>query len=102
MQGWGAPPRALLSLVGTRDSHLRGLVSFNPGVTIVGPALTLRFRPKRGHAHDQATYDYVERELHRRVLSKVPPGDIVVVDAREHLGGGVFGEMMLTYFKSRK
>ncbi len=29
------------------------------------------------------------------------PGDIVVVDARGSMGSGVFGEMMLTFFKGR-
>jgi regulator of RNase E activity RraA len=34
-------------------------------------------------------------------LYHTQPGDIVVVDARGDLGSGVFGEMMLTYFKGR-
>ncbi|MCS7050555.1 MAG: ribonuclease activity regulator RraA, partial [Thermomicrobium sp.] len=46
-------------------------------------------------------YDDVERQLHRHVLYKAQPGDVVVVDARGHLGSGVFGEMMLTYFKAK-
>ena len=29
------------------------------------------------------------------------PGDVVVVDARGDMGSGVFGDMMLTYFKGR-
>jgi regulator of RNase E activity RraA len=35
------------------------------------------------------------------VLYHTQPGDIVVVDARGDLDSGVFGEMMLTYFKGR-
>jgi len=46
------------------------------------------------------------RDPHIRGLSpwtrgQTQPGDIVVVDARGDMGSGVFGEMMLTYFKGR-
>jgi regulator of RNase E activity RraA len=35
------------------------------------------------------------------VLYHTQPGDVVVVDARANMRSGVFGEMMLTYFKGR-
>ena len=35
------------------------------------------------------------------MLYHTQPGDMVVVDARGNMSSGVFGEMMLTYFKGR-
>ncbi len=90
-----------LSRLGIRDPHLRGLVSWTPGAAVVGPALTLQFMPKREDVYQVAEYADPERQLHRHVLYHTQPGDVVVVDARGHLGSGVFGEMMLTYFKGR-
>src|SRR5690348_18465969 len=107
-----------LSRLGIRDPHLRGITSWTPGKTVVGPALTLQFMPKRediyrvdeyadpekqlhlGRARRRAParqvdeYADPEKQLHRHVLYHTQPGDVVVVDARGHMGSGVFGEMM--------
>ena len=90
-----------LHRLGIRDAHLRGITSWTPGKAVVGPALTLQFMPKREDQYNEDEYADPERQLHRHVLYHTQPGDIVVVDARGHLGAGVFGEMMLTYFKGR-
>jgi regulator of RNase E activity RraA len=90
-----------LSRLGIRDPHLRGPVAWTPGKTVAGPALTLQFMPKREDLYGVDEYANPERQLHRHVLYHTQPGDIVVVDARGDMGSGVFGEMMLTYFKGR-
>ncbi len=90
-----------LSRLGIRDPHIRGLRSWTPGAAVVGPALTLQFMPKREDMYGQDEYADPEKQLHRHVLYHAQPGDIVVVDARGDLGSGIFGEMMLTYFKGR-
>lgn len=90
-----------LSRLGIRDPHLRGIMSWTPGKAVVGPALTLQFMPKREDQYRVDEYADPEKQLHRHVLYHTQPGDIVVVDARGHLGSGVFGEMMLTYFMGR-
>jgi regulator of RNase E activity RraA len=90
-----------LAHMGIRDPHMHGPVSWNKGKAIAGPALTLQFMPKREDLYGQNEYDDPEKQLHRHVLYKVQPGDVVVVDARGDLTAGVFGEMMLTYFKGR-
>ena len=90
-----------LSRLGIRDPHLRGITSWTPGKAVVGPALTLQFMPKREDQYRVDEYADPEKQLHRHVLYHTQPGDIVVVDARGHLGSGVFGEMMLTYFMGR-
>jgi len=90
-----------LRRLGIRDPHLRGLVSWMPGKKVVGPALTLQFMPQREDVYKGGEYVDPELQLHRHVLYHTQPGDIVVVDARGHMGSGVFGDMMLTYFKGR-
>ncbi len=90
-----------LSRLGIRDPHLRGLTTWTPGKTVVGPALTLQFMPKREDVYKVDEYADPELQLHRHVLYHTQPGDIVVVDARGDMASGVFGEMMLTYFKGR-
>jgi regulator of RNase E activity RraA len=96
-----ATASAELSRMGIRDPHLRGLNPWTPGRAIAGPALTLQFMPKREDQYGQDEYEDPERQLHRHVLYHTQPGDVVVVDARGHMGSGVFGEMMLTYFHGR-
>jgi regulator of RNase E activity RraA len=90
-----------LSRLGIRSPHLQGLTSWTPGVVVAGPALTLQFMPKREDVYKVDEYADPERQLHRHVLYHTQPGDIVVVDARGDMASGVFGEMMLTYFKGR-
>jgi regulator of RNase E activity RraA len=90
-----------LSLLGIRNPHICGPVSWTPGRAIAGPALTLQFMPKREDLYGADEYAEPERQLHRHALYHTQPGDIVVVDARADMRSGVFGEMMLTYFHGR-
>ena len=96
-----ATATGVLSRLGIRNAHLLGPVSFSPGQCIAGPALTLQFMPKREDLYGEGEYLDPERQLHRHVLYHTQPGDIVVVDARGDMHSGVFGEMMLTFFKGR-
>jgi regulator of RNase E activity RraA len=70
-------------------------------MSVVGPALTLQFMPKREDLYGEGEYQDPEKQLHRHVLYHTRPGDIVVVDARGDMKSGIFGEMMLTYFQGR-
>lgn len=90
-----------LNRLGIRDAQIRGPVAWNRGKVVAGPALTLQFMPKREDMYNVDEYADPEKQLHRHVLYHTQPGDIVVVDARGDLASGVFGEMMLTYFKGR-
>lgn len=98
-----------LKRLGITNPHILGPIARTSGKKIVGPAITLQFMPKREdltpstEAIDQknAEYNDPEKQLHRHALYHTQPGDIVVVDARGDLSSGVFGEMMLTYFKGR-
>ncbi len=90
-----------LHRLGIRDAQIHGPVAWTPGKVVVGPALTLQFMPKREDQYGEGEYVDPEQQLHRHVLYHTQPGDVVVVDARGDLNSGVFGEMMLTYFKGR-
>jgi len=102
LQGIGSATCAgELSRLGIRDPFLKGPRAWTQGRSIVGPALTLQFMPKREDLYGVGEYQDREKQLHRLVLYKTQPGDIVVVDARGDMASGVFGEMMLTYFMGK-
>ncbi|KAB0677413.1 ribonuclease activity regulator RraA [Aureimonas leprariae] len=90
-----------LGHMGIRNPHIAGPVSWSPGRSIAGPALTLQFMPKREDLYGEGEYAEPEKQLHRHVLYHVQAGDVVVVDARGDMSAGVFGDMMSTYFKGR-
>jgi regulator of RNase E activity RraA len=90
-----------LSKMGIRNSHISGPVTRKAGTVIAGPALTLQFMPKREDIYGDDEYEEPEKQLHRHVLYHTQPGDIVVVDARGDMKSGIFGEMMMTYFKGK-
>src|SRR5262245_25614735 len=90
-----------LKRLGIRNAFMQGPVCMTPGVSVVGPALTLQFMPKREDLYPDAEYVDPERQLHRHALYHAQSGDVVVVDARADMTSGVFGEMMMTYFRGR-
>jgi regulator of RNase E activity RraA len=90
-----------LKRLGIRNAFIQGPVCMTPGASIVGPAITLQFMPKREDLYPEAEYVEPERQLHRHALYHAQAGDIVVVDARADLTSGVFGERMMTYFRGR-
>jgi regulator of RNase E activity RraA len=96
-----ATASATLAHMGIRNCHITGPVSWNKGKAIAGPALTLQFMPKREDLYGDGEYADVEKQMHRHVLYRVEKGDVVVVDARGDITAGVFGDMMMTYFRGR-
>ncbi|KAA0971997.1 ribonuclease activity regulator RraA [Aureimonas fodinaquatilis] len=96
-----AKTSSILSRLGIRSAFIAGPTCWSPGKAVAGPALTLRFMPKREDLYEDDEYAEPETQLHRHVLYHTQPGDIVVVDARGDMTSGIFGEMMLTYFKGK-
>lgn len=97
-----ATASATLAHMGLRNCFMTGPVSFNKGKCVAGPAVTLQMMPKREDMFDEGEYADVEKQLHRHVLYQVSEGDMVVVDARGDMQSGIFGDMMMTYFKGLK
>ena len=96
-----ATTSSTLAHLGVRSPFMVGPVARNVGKALAGPALTLQFMPKREDLFSEDEYADPEKQLHRHVLYHAQPGDVVVVDARGDLRSGVFGDMMLTYFRGR-
>lgn len=90
-----------LAHMGIRQPHIEGPTSLHKGRVMVGPALTLLMMPKREDLYSESEYADPEKQLHRHVLYHAQEGDVVVVDARGDMTAGIFGEMMMTYFKGR-
>jgi regulator of RNase E activity RraA len=90
-----------LKRLGIRNPFLQGPISMTPGVSVVGPALTLQFMPLREDLYPSSEYVDPEMQLHRHALYHAQKGDVVVVDARGDMTSGVFGAMMMTYFHGR-
>ncbi len=90
-----------LGHMGVRSPYMVGPVARSPGKVVAGPALTLQCMPKREDLYGDGEYEDPETQLHRHVLYHTRPGDVVVVDARGDLRSGIFGDMMLTYFRGR-
>lgn len=96
-----AKATSVLARMGIRNTAITGPTSYQRGITIAGPALTLQFMPKREDQYGDGEYVEPEKQLHRHVLYQVEAGDIVVVDARADMRAGIFGEMMLAYFQGK-
>jgi regulator of RNase E activity RraA len=96
-----ASASSTLFYMGVRNPFICGPTARTPGKAIAGPALTLQFMPKREDIYGENEYTEPEKQLHRHVLYHTQPGDIVVVDARGDMRSGIFGDMMLTYFKGK-
>ena len=90
-----------LNRLGIRDPFMQGIECRTPGVTMVGPAVTLQFMPKREDLYGKGEYVEPEKQLHRHVLYHADAGDVVVVDARSDMRSGCFGNMMLSYLKGK-
>ena len=102
LQGIGsATASGELYKLGIKNQHMSGLTSWKKGKSLVGPALTLQWMPRREDMSANHEYADTEMQLHRHVMYHTQPGDIIVVDARGDMASGVFGEMMLTYFMGK-
>lgn len=97
-----ATASATLAHMGIRNCFMSGPVAWTPGKVVAGPCVTLQMMPKREDLFEEGEYADVEKQLHRHVLYQVAAGDIVVVDARGDMTAGIFGDMMMTYFKGLK
>ncbi len=96
-----ATAASTLAHMGVRSPYMVGPVARTQGKVVCGPALTLQCMPKREDLFNEEEYKDPETQLHRHVLYHARPGDVVVVDARGDLRSGIFGDMMLTYFRGK-
>jgi regulator of RNase E activity RraA len=81
---------------GLRNTFLHGLVPLNPGQTrMVGEAFTLRCIPSREDVDTLAVFqDYDHPQ--RKAVESVPPGAVLVVDARGRTRAASLGHILAT------
>jgi regulator of RNase E activity RraA len=79
---------------------MRGAVPLKPGgERLVGPAFTLRFGPRR---EDKATPESWSAPISTRAaIEAMPPGCMVVVDARSITDAGIFGDILCARMRQR-
>ena len=103
---------SVLDQYGVRRTSTEGLLCRLPGAKAVGPALTLRFLPRREDQipgfwkEEEKTTGGQEEKTEKRsalwaVMDDVRPGDILVVDGRGDLTTGCLGEMLITFIQAQ-
>jgi regulator of RNase E activity RraA len=86
---------------GLRNTFLHGLSALNPACTrMVGEAFTLRCIPSREDVDTLSVYqDYDHPQ--RRAIETVPPGAVLVVDARRQTRAASVGHILATRLRQR-
>lgn len=84
---------------GIRNASMVGPRPLDPGgPRIAGPAYTLRFLPLR---EDLATLDsYAKPGSIRQAIEEMPPGQVVVIDARGEQGAGTLGDILVARLRA--
>jgi regulator of RNase E activity RraA len=85
---------------GLRNIYLRGTKPLRPGqARVAGRAFTLRFIPAR---EDQATPESWAKPISTRTaIEAMPPGCVVIVDARGVTDAGIFGDILCARMQRR-
>lgn len=86
--------------LGFRNTFLPGLRALNPGLRMVGEALTLRFVPGR---EDLATFDNITRPDYpqRAAIEACRPGQVLVVEGRGVESAAIGGDIYMTRLRMR-
>ena len=97
---------ALLHRLGIRQTFIEGPLPRSPGAKVVGPAVTLKFMPRREDIIWNLASGAEEENVEKHtalwaVFETVQAGDVLMVEAFGDLHTGCMGEMLTTYFKGR-
>jgi regulator of RNase E activity RraA len=84
--------------MGIRNTFMEGVYPLCPEQSMVGQAFTLRYLPKREDI-DEARGTTPRPQ--RQAVESVGPGEVLVVEARGHLGCGTAGDILVTRVKYR-
>jgi 5-oxopent-3-ene-1,2,5-tricarboxylate decarboxylase / 2-hydroxyhepta-2,4-diene-1,7-dioate isomerase len=88
----------VLLRMGIRNSFLTGIWPLRPDLKMCGQARTVRYTPMR---EDLGVYTPETRYQapQWQVIEAIEPGDVLVMDGRGDLGGGVIGDILATRVK---
>ncbi|MCL4533988.1 MAG: ribonuclease activity regulator RraA [Bacteroidetes bacterium] len=90
----------LLPRMGIRSCFMTGLFPLRPDLKMAGQARTVRYTPAREDLNAGAPEDRYLRPQWQ-VIEAIEPGDVLVMDGRGELGGGVIGDILATRVKYR-
>ncbi len=93
-----ATASGMLLKLGIRNTFMEGVYPLCPEEVLVGQAVTLRYLPKREDI-DEARGSAPRPQ--RQAIESVEPGDVLVVEARGHLGCATAGDILVTRVKMR-
>ena len=86
--------------LGYEPCFMRGVESFTPGLTLVGPAKTLRFVPPRKDIMEKTHIG--EKSPEYIAMGSCEPGDVLVVDGLGKKYAAIGGDVKLLQLKMRK
>lgn len=78
---------------GLQQTHLRGVFPLRPGARLMGEAVTLRLVPAREDQGEPAMLANPEYPQ-RKVVERIGPGQVLVVDAHGNTTAGVLGAIL--------
>ena len=93
-----ATAAGILLKMGIRNTFMEGVYPLCPEQPLAGQAFTLRYLPKREDI-DEARG--ASPRPQRQAIEGVGPGDVLVVEARGHLGCATAGDILLSRVKFR-
>jgi regulator of RNase E activity RraA len=85
---------------GFQNTFLAGLQPQRPDLRLVGYAFTLRYVPSREDLGFHVDYDN-ERDVQRRAVESIGPGEVLVIDARNETQAASFGQIIATRIQKR-
>lgn len=85
---------------GFRRTFMAGLRRTQNSTRLIGRAFTLRYAPTREDVGFQVDYDN-DSDLQRIAVETIPPGAVLVIDARGELGAASFGHIIATRMAAR-
>ena len=86
--------------LGYEPCFMRGVQSFTPGLTLAGPAKTLRFIPPRKDIMEQTHIG--EKSPEYIAMGSCEPGDVLVIDGLGKKYAAIGGDVKLLQLKMRK
>ena len=86
--------------LGYEPCFMRGVESFTPGLTLAGPAKTLRFIPPRKDIMEQTHIG--EKSPEYIAMGSCEPGDVLVIDGLGKRYAAIGGDVKLLQLKMRE
>ncbi|MCC6178493.1 MAG: ribonuclease activity regulator RraA [Chloroflexi bacterium] len=86
--------------LGIRHSFMTGVAPLDPGMKMVGEAVTLRYVPAREDLDNFGAHANREHPQ-RKAIETIGRGEVLVIDARGELRSGTLGEILVARMQAR-